>query len=166
MTHTIRIEDDVYEGLKRLADPFEDNPNSVIKRLLEKVGALNPRKNPPAEISSTGANTIRKRKGILTPQSVYEDWLLYALWHSFSGKADKREVTKVVIHEMQKYNLLSKPDFEAVSTGESRAENTIAWGRNHLKEEGYISRDTPTGVWELTPDGIAKARELDPPKKK
>jgi len=36
MAKTIRVDDDVYEGLKELAEPFKDDPNSVIKRLLEK----------------------------------------------------------------------------------------------------------------------------------
>ena len=34
MTRVIRIDDDVYEHLKKLADPFEDTPNSVIRRIL------------------------------------------------------------------------------------------------------------------------------------
>ncbi len=51
-------------------------------------------------------------------------------------------------------------DFEEVSTGEARAENTIAWGRNALKERGLIKRTSPRGIWELTEDGIEKAKQL------
>ena len=36
-----------------------------------------------------------------------------------------------------------------VATGETRAENAIAWGRNALKERGLLSRASPRGVWEL-----------------
>lgn len=34
MSRVVRVSDDVYEGLKRLAKPFEDTPDSVIRRLL------------------------------------------------------------------------------------------------------------------------------------
>lgn len=37
---TIRLDDDVFNGLKSLAEPFTDTPNSVIRRLLEERGTL------------------------------------------------------------------------------------------------------------------------------
>jgi len=37
---TIRLDNEVYEALKQLAEPFVDNPNSVIRRLLEEKGVL------------------------------------------------------------------------------------------------------------------------------
>ncbi|MBM3354786.1 MAG: hypothetical protein FJY47_02980 [Betaproteobacteria bacterium] len=49
-------------------------------------------------------------------------------------------------------------DQELVATGETRAENTICWARNALKERGCISRTSPRGIWELTPRGVEAAR--------
>jgi len=93
---------------------------------------------------------------------VYEGWLLYILWKAFDGKATKSEATKAVIRAMQSQNLLVKADFDIVTTGETKAENTIAWGRNRLKESGLIKADSLRGVWELTAEGIEKVKRFNP----
>lgn len=150
---TIRVDDDVYEALKELAAPFEDTPNTVIRKLLKQVTKLPVRE--PSEIK------IIKTRKKLTPQSVYEHWLTYTLWKDFSGRACKGDVTEATINTMRKHGLLTDADFEKVSTGETKAENTIAFGRNRLKEEGIIKNNSPRGIWELTIEGVQKARELD-----
>ncbi len=189
MTKEIEIDDDVLEGLKILAEPFVDTPNTVIKRLLEEKGILtlskgiisNTRKQaltPPKEgiISSArkGALTppnryyggegiiarTRAKHGEVTSQVTYEKYLLKSLWKDFKGHAPKSEVTEVVIANMEEAGILKEIDYEAVSTGESRAENTIAWSRNALKERGLIKDDSPRGIWELTQEGIYEAKEL------
>ena len=37
---TIRVDQDVFEGLQQLAKPFVDSPSMVIRRLLEERGVL------------------------------------------------------------------------------------------------------------------------------
>lgn len=160
MTRTIRIDDDVYEGLKRLADPFEDTPNTVIRKLLNNNGnSLLSRKEKEKILSSDKRTKNAKKK--LTPQPLYEDWLLYILWSKFGGSATKMDATKATIEEMKQRNILTNDDFEKVSTGESKAENTIAWGRNSLKEDGYIRSDSQRGLWELTQEGVNKAKTIN-----
>ena len=63
MTRTIRIDDDVYEGLKSLADPFEDTPNIVIRKLLIKTNIIKGK-------DESGANVRKPRakRGVLTQQ--------------------------------------------------------------------------------------------------
>jgi len=39
MSRTIRIDEEVYQALKRRAEPFEDSPNDVLRRLLDLNGA-------------------------------------------------------------------------------------------------------------------------------
>lgn len=39
MSRVVRVSDDVYEGLKKLAKPFEDTPDSVIRRLLHPASS-------------------------------------------------------------------------------------------------------------------------------
>lgn len=34
-SHTIRVDDEVYEALQALAEPFKDTPNKVLRRLLK-----------------------------------------------------------------------------------------------------------------------------------
>lgn len=163
---TIRLDDDVFNGLKTLAEPFTDTPNSVIRRLLEERGAL------PTTRTVSDASGATPRKAVadervrasrgsgLTPQSTYEKYLLHVLATRFNGKGDKHEVTKAVIELLQSREPLSRADLERVKTGETKAENTIAWGRNALKERGLISLASPRGTWELTEKGLREGREI------
>ena len=147
---TIRLEPEVYEALKKLAEPFIDTPSTVIRRLLEDSGHLQkkPVKAAPPEKPEPDA----------TPQSVYEEMLLKVLSEQFKGRGDKRSVTLAIIERMQKQRLLKPADLELVATGETRAENAIAWGRNALKQRGLLNAKSPRGMWELTTEGRVAAR--------
>jgi restriction endonuclease Mrr len=65
---------------------------------------------------------------------------------------------------MMKDGHIGPADQELVSTGETKAENTITWARNALKQRGHISRATSRGTWELTPEGKAAAGRVTLPK--
>ena len=148
---TVRLEPQVYEALKELAEPFVDTPSSVIRRLLEDAGHLAKQKPPPAK-------RVEKPEPDATPQTVYEEMLLKVLDEQFKGRGDKTSVTLAIIEKMQKQNLLKPADLELVATGETRAENAIAWGRNALKRRGFLARDSARGIWELTSEGRKTAR--------
>ena len=155
---TIRIEDDVLAGLKSLAEPFVDTPSSVIRRLLEEKGAL--------KRGQAAAREPARSRGDLTPQTAYEEFLLFVLEEKFDGRADKRTVTQEVLARMSKRGFVTSADLEFVSTGETKAENMIAWARNALKDRGLISRQSPRGVWELTPAGRSAAKQIQLPTRK
>jgi len=162
---TIRIEDDVLEGLKQLAEPFVDTPSSVIRRLLEEKGLI--AKDPAAPPRATGLQKLSPSTALeLTPQPVYEQFLLVTLEDEFKGRGDKRSVTQAVLERMSKRGMISTADLELVSTGETKAENTISWGRNALKERGHLIRNSPRGIWELTQDGRAAAKRIQLPIRK
>jgi len=91
---------------------------------------------------------------------MYEKYLLHVLATHFHGRGGKNEVTKAVIALVQSREPLTPADLKRVSTGETRAENSIAWGRNVLKERGLISLSSPRGTWELTEKGLREGREL------
>ena len=148
---TIRLEPEVYDALKKLAEPFVDTPSSVIRRLLEDTGHLQKKRPAPTAAPS-------KPEPDATPQAVYEEWILKVLAEQFKGRGDKRSVTLAIIEKMQKQKLLKPADLELVATGETRAENSIAWGRNALKRRGLLARNSARGTWELTPEGRAAAR--------
>lgn len=166
MMPTIRIDDDVLDGLKSMAEPFSDTPNSVIRRLLEEHGHLakptsRSRKDKVVKDEAIGNSEIsNQRKQALTAQPIYETFLLYVLWKLFDGKASKNEVTDAVITSMKSKGFISDADLETVSTGETKAKNTIAWGRNALKDMGLISSQSAKGVWELTSEGVEKAKQI------
>lgn len=145
---TIRIDDEVFEALKKLAEPLVDTPNSVLRRLLE-LERKKPASPKPAPV---------KAKREQTPQSVYEENLLEVLAAApFNGRGNKKDVTLAVVERMMKRGLIPPSDLEFVATGETKAENKISWGRNLLKNRGLIRGDAPRGIWELTPPARERA---------
>jgi len=153
---TIRIDQDVFEGLQQLAKPFVDSPSMVIRRLLEERGVLRAAAKAP--------KSVRLAPHALTPQAIYEDYLLYILAKDFDGQGHKRDVTHAIVKRMMKDGFIGAADQELVSTGETKAENTITWARNALKQRGCISRAAPRGMWELTAEGKAAAGKVLLPK--
>jgi hypothetical protein len=153
---TIRLEQDVFEGLQKLARPFVDSPSMVVRRLLEERGVL----------SKSAAEQRNKRLApdALTPQATYEKYLLLILAKEFNGQGHKRDVTHAIVKRMMKDGHIGAADQELVSTGETKAENTITWARNALKQRGHISRAASRGTWELTPEGKAAAGRVALPK--
>jgi len=167
---TIRIDSDVFERLQALAEPFIDTPNSVIRRLLDKSsGTFTPQASNPSMPKSVIGSPLAVPKGAagkkfaLTPQPIYETFLLYALATKFNGAGHKQDVTKVVLELMKSNGYINDADLETVSTGESKAANTVSWGRNALKDDGLISRNSQKGVWELTQEGLVKAKQIELP---
>ena len=142
---TIRVDPEVFEGLQKLAQPFVDSPSMVIRRLLEERGLLPKQARGPAP--------ARRTPDALTPQAVHEAYLLYVLARDFDGSGHKRDVTHAVVKRMMKDGHIGAADQELVSTGETRAENTITWARNALKGRGWIRRGSPRGLWELSDEG-------------
>jgi len=158
---TVRVDPEVFEGLQKLARPFVDSPGSVIRRLLEDKGVL-PRRSDPgqrARPQASGPHPEAVADG-LTPQPVYEKYLLWALLNQLDGRAHKRDATHEVVKRMMQDGHIGAADQELVATGETKAENTITWARNALKERGLISRTSPRGIWQLTPEGMEAARKI------
>ena len=156
---TIRVDQDVFEGLQSLAKPFVDSPSMVIRRLLEDRGVLAnaAQAAPPKAAASIAPNA-------LTPQAIYEKYLLYILAREFDGQGHKRDVTHAIVKQMMKDGFIGAADQELVSTGETKAETTITWARNALKQRGCISRAASRGTWELTPEGKIAASKVVLPK--
>jgi len=154
---TIRVDPDVFEGLQKLAQPFVDSPSMVIRRLLEDRGLLPKRHEDPG--------ATRRAPDALTPQAVYEAYLLSALAREFDGSGHKRDVTHAIVRRMMKDGHIGAADQELVSTGETRAENTITWARNALKGRGWIRRGSPRGLWELSDEGRRAAASVTLPRR-
>lgn len=147
---TVRIDDEVFEALKKLAEPLVDTPNSVLRRLLDLE------KKSPAPSPRDRGQAPNSRPREKTPQSVYEQNLLEVLAAPpFNGRGNKKDVTLAVVERMMKRGLIPASDMEFVATGETKAENKISWGRNLLKNRGLIRDDAPRGIWELTAAGKA-----------
>ena len=153
---TIRIEQDVFEGLQKLAKPFVDTPSMVIRGLLEERGIVSKK--------AEQQKSPRTAPDALTPQATYEKYLLLVLLKEFDGSGHKRDVTHAIVKRMMKDGYINAPDQELVSTGETKAENTITWARNALKQRGLIYRASKRGTWELTVEGKNAASKAAVPK--
>jgi predicted transcriptional regulator len=147
MSPTIRISDETYRALQNLARPFEDTPDSVIRRLLEQAEAG----RPPERVAREPASRARPQpvEGEKTSQAAFRAPLIQALQEA-GGRGRTSEVIDRVGEILG--DELKNGDFEKVSGGDIRWRNTTAWVRFHLVKEGVMRDNSPTGIWELNPD--------------
>lgn len=92
-----------------------------------------------------------KRKPI-TPQDLYTIPLLESLVE-LGGSARSGDVLDRVYLKMK--DILIPADFEMLKSGKQvRWRNRTAWERNNLVNvKGYMRKDSPTGIWEISDEG-------------
>jgi Mrr N-terminal domain len=168
MSPTIRIDDDVFEELKKHAEPFVDTPNTVLRRLLN-LGETGPAEMNVAEDTSevlaqpapTGQRTVRQRrrkaarpprakKGSILHESAYELPMLQIL-SEHGGRAAAREVIDEL--ETRLDGQLTELDNEQLASGDVRWRNRAQFVRLRLVEQGDMVKDSPRGTWELSDQG-------------
>jgi hypothetical protein len=154
MAPTIRIDDQVYAWLQQQAKPFEDTPNSVLRRI--------------AGLDS-GDNSVPGKKrtfsrdddsgGHKTPQHAYREPLLKIL-RKHGGQASRVQVLRELESMLGKN--LTPHDRKKIKTGAVRWERTAEWEVRLMREEQLIRpvADTARGVWALTPKGMEAASKL------
>lgn len=133
---TIRIDNDVWDHLKRKAEPFEDTPNSVLRRLLRLEKRSRKGRRIPA--------------GARTPQNAYRIPILQSI-AELGGKGRVQQALYRV--EKKLGNALKAVDRQKISTGMVRWRNSAMWERKTMVDEGLLSHDSPRGVWEITAKG-------------
>lgn len=89
-----------------------------------------------------------KKRG--TPQKTFR-WPLLEELRKAGGRMHVHDIRRV----MRRYcnPSLEDSDTELLSGGRERWWVNVVWERLALKEEGYISRHSPRGTWELTDEG-------------
>jgi len=140
----IRIDHDVWDFLQKHAVPLEDNPNSVLRRLL--------RVDQP-KARNRGKTSRRKRLARGSGRTEQETFLkpILKVLVQLGGKAETKEALKRLEHEMK--GRLTAVDFENLKTGQVRWKNTAQWARNELVAEDYLAKNTPRGIWQITEKG-------------
>ena len=83
-------------------------------------------------------------------------YLLLAL-HELGGEAEKRDVVARLAEGFQLSKELLK---RKTKRGEFHFSNKTAWARNDLKIAGYLTSDSPLGVWALSQKGKEKIPDL------
>lgn len=140
----IDLTEEVYSDLKQLADPFEDTPNSVIRRLLDEHGGQRPHRR---EQTRPGARAV---PGTILPETEYEIPILQAL-EELGGRAPAGIVTDRVGELLERR--LTDQDHERHRSGDVRWRNRTAFARLALVRRNELASDSPRGIWEITDVG-------------
>ena len=139
----IRVDDEVWRALQKKALPFEDTPNSVLRRVL-KVNGVRSRKNAAPRLP----------RGQRTRQEDFRQPILRALYE-MGGSGKTTEVLDRVKEMIG--DKLTDADHATMKRGEIRWRNTAQWERNTMVEDGLLKKNSPRGIWELTEKGIKLA---------
>jgi hypothetical protein len=142
----IDLSDRAYQRLLRRSRSFDDNAESVIERLLDEVGAER------LEVTFVNAEEPTDESGddALLPESDY--WVpILELLDDAGGEARGSRVIDAL--EAKVEDRLTDADRGVLSMGETRWRNRARFARLRMKERGYISRDSPRGMWEITDEG-------------
>lgn len=149
---TIRIDDEIYDWLQKMARPFEDTPNSVLRR----VAGLDDSQEKEVKMTTTRLSTSPQIQGGKTPQSAFRKPILSVL-KKLGGKGDRQRV----LNEMEKLlaDQLSDFDKSDISSGTIRWQKSAEWEVRVMREQGLLRAvsEAPRGVWALTPKGSAAA---------
>jgi predicted CopG family antitoxin len=142
---TIRIDDEVYERLKKEAEPFVDTPNSVLRRVFELDA---PRESEPE--MEDQPNAERMRPGDLLDRKQYDLRILEVL-DEMGGAGYAPDVVEAVGKLVE--DQLTPGDWLKNKSGVIRWKNRVAWRRFNLIQMGLLKRDSPRGTWELSDEG-------------
>lgn len=141
----IRIDDQVWVSLQKKAKAFEDTPNSVLRRVLGLDRRNGKRRRKP-----------QAAPGTRTPQAAFREPLLHVLYES-GGSAKMSEVVERVGNLLNEK--LNDVDRQKLDSGEIRWRNAVQWERNEMVKRGFLKKDSPRGLWELTAKGIKAAEQ-------
>ncbi len=183
MSPNIRVDADVYKALQKIATPFVDTPNNVLRRILnldpdaaltnEESLKISDGKRSSKPVKRNGRKPARVAKGrtrkaasrapagILLPEDEYMMPLLSVLAER-GGSAPIRQVIEAVGKKLD--GRLTPMDREKTSTGSIRWQNRLQFVRLKLVEEGLLAKGSPRGVWVLTDDGRARLNGRVPEK--
>ncbi len=156
MMPTIRVDDQVWDWLKSQARPFEDTPNSVLRR----VAGLEGSPTADSRIRESSAPIRRRERGEKTPQDAYRTPILRILLRH-RGRADRAQVLRELEHDLR--NVLTDFDRRDIKSGTIRWQKSAEWEVSVMRQQGILlsQADSPRGVWCLSPLGEKAARAIE-----
>jgi hypothetical protein len=148
---SIDTDNEVFEIIKKNAEPFVDTPNTVLRRLL----GIDRAKVQPGSSDDTPLEFVRAAPGTLLPESEYEIPILRCLKER-RGRAPSREVVEAVGEALG--DKLTELDRQPLKSGDIRWENRVAFVRLRLIERGELVKKSPRGTWEISEKGLKRLR--------
>lgn len=155
----VPLSDRTYDRLHRHSTSFEDEPEDVIARLLDRAEEDG---SPPAPSPSGSMDSSsRAAPGSLLPLSEY--WVpILRFLEEAGGSATSNDVLDALEQRMS--DQLTELDREQLKSGVIRWRNRARFARLRMKERGLLSDSSHRGVWEITPLGSSylKLQEKTP----
>ena len=155
MCPVIRIDDDVWGWLQSLGRPFEDTPNSVLRRVAG-LDTTSIDVNTKPVVARQGAPG---RGGRTMPQSDFRDPILRILARH-RGTAERGQVLKELERDLGER--LSEFDRKDIRSGTIRWQKSAEWEVSVMRKEGLLKTqdDSQRGEWSLSATGEEIARRL------
>lgn len=144
--HWIEVDTEVIDAIKNAAEPFVDNPNRVLRRLL----GLSPAAIDRDRTALAPTSVPVASKGSLLPLTEYDVPILHAI--SKAGGSAPRSTVLVEV-ELALGDRLTDLDRTPTGTGVMRWRSRVDQARNDLVKRGLLESSRP-GVWTLTETGI------------
>ncbi len=140
----IEVDDEVIGAIKGAAEPFVDNPNRVLRRLLGLPTVDNDRTAPlPSSIP-------RVPRGSICPLPDFEVPILLAVSEA-GGSAPRSAVLDAVEAALE--DRLTDLDRKPMTSGRIRWQTRVDQARNRLVKSGFLESSHP-GIWKLTEAGV------------
>lgn len=134
----------------KVPSPLEGRIEDLERRISILEGKPTPRPTlPPPRVEEEV--TERAKIGERLQQAEYTLPILEALIE-MGGKGRMRNVLDRVFDKIR--NQVKPKDLEQLPSGTAiRWKNTAQWERQRLKGEGYLEKESPRGIWEITDEG-------------
>jgi hypothetical protein len=142
--HWIEVDAEVIDAIKDAAEPFVDNPNRVLRRLLG-LRAINDDRT-----ALTPSSVPRVPRGSLLPLTEFDVPILLAIREA--GGSSPRATVMIDV-EMALGDRLTDLDRTPMGSGGMRWRARVDQARHELVKRGLLESSLP-GIWTITPAGI------------
>src|SRR2546427_414715 len=140
---TIRVDNDVWEWLKRNARPLEDTPNSVLRRV---AGLDAHNATPKSLVSPSPSRSPRARPRGHMPQAHFREPILVVL-HRHNGQLPRQHALREL--EAMLSNELTAEDYSTIESGAVRWQKSAEWQVHTMRRDGLLEavENSRSGLW-------------------
>ncbi len=154
---TIRIDGDVWKWLKKQAEPFEDTPNSILRRVAQLDAQ---HAEPNGEMCERlPRKPVGRPRGEKTPQAEFRYPLMRILLRHGGSYGRTRALRELEVDLGDRLTIFDKSE---IKSGSVRWLKSADWEVSVLRQEGLIlpRAESPYGVWCLSPNGLELTKRI------
>lgn len=130
----------------------------LLKNIIRLLNVLQQKKKENKENNEFLEEKIYERipKGETTPGNAYVIPILETLYE-LGGKGEVKEILSIL--EIKMKGILKEKDYEVHRSGDIRWVNNARWCRLKLIYAGFLRKNSPRGIWELSEEGYKYIQE-------